>query len=40
MGQQAGSAGKQLKADGFSEVYKMAGGMIEWSNLQLPTVND
>jgi rhodanese-related sulfurtransferase len=38
MGQQASSASKQLKAQGFSEVYKMAGGMMEWSNLQLPTV--
>lgn len=39
MGQQAGAAGKQLRAAGFNRVYKMAGGMIEWSNLQLPTVN-
>jgi len=39
MGQQAGGAGKQLRAAGFNRVYKMAGGMIEWSNLQLPTVS-
>jgi rhodanese-related sulfurtransferase len=39
MGQQAGAAGKQLKANGFERVYKMAGGMMEWGNLQLPTVN-
>ena len=39
MGQQAGAAGKQLKANGFEQVYKMAGGMMEWSNLQLPTVS-
>lgn len=38
MGQQAGAAGKQLKAAGFARVYKMAGGMMEWTNLQLPTV--
>ncbi len=38
MGQQAGTAGKQLRAAGFNRVYKMAGGMMEWSNLQLPTV--
>ena len=38
MGQQAGAASKQLRADGFGKVYKMAGGMLEWSNLQLPTV--
>ncbi len=38
MGQQAGAAGKQLKANGFEQVYKMTGGMMEWSNLQLPTI--
>tara|TARA_R110000823_G_scaffold125385_7_gene252083 strand:+ start:4787 stop:5203 length:417 start_codon:yes stop_codon:yes gene_type:complete len=39
MGQQAGTAGKQLKAANFEQVYKMTGGMMEWGNLQLPTVN-
>ena len=39
MGQQAGIAGKQLKGAGFDKVYKMAGGMMEWGNLQLPTVS-
>ncbi|NND69040.1 MAG: rhodanese-like domain-containing protein [Halioglobus sp.] len=38
MGQQAGAAGKQLKAANYEKVYKMTGGMMEWSNLQLPTV--
>jgi len=38
MGQQAGVAGKQLKAAGYEQVYKMSGGMMEWGNLQLPTV--
>ena len=38
MGQQASAAGKQLKASGFERVYKMSGGMMEWGNLQLPTV--
>ncbi len=38
MGQQAGVAGKQLRGAGFPKVYKMAGGMLEWGNLQLPTV--
>ena len=38
MGQQASVAGKQLKAAGYEEVYKMSGGMMEWGNLQLPTV--
>lgn len=39
MGQQAGAAGKQLKANDYQQVYKMNGGMMEWRNLQLPTVN-
>lgn len=39
MGQQSGAAGKQLKAGGFEKVYKMTGGMMEWSNLQLPVVS-
>lgn len=38
MGQQSGAAGKQLKAANYSRVYKMTGGMMEWANLQLPTV--
>lgn len=38
MGQHAGAAGKQLRANGFEKVYKMSGGMLEWTNLQLPTV--
>lgn len=38
IGQQAGSASKQLRAAGFEKPFKMAGGMTEWSNLQLPTV--
>lgn len=39
MGQQASAAGKQLKAAGYSQVNKMTGGMMEWANLQLPTVS-
>lgn len=39
MGQHAGAAGKTLKASGFEHVYKMTGGMMEWSNLQLPTIS-
>lgn len=38
MGQQAGAAAKELRAAGYDRVYKMSGGMMEWSNLQLPTV--
>ncbi len=39
MGQQSSAAGKQLKAGGFNQVYKMTGGMMEWSNLQLPVIS-
>ena len=39
MGQQSSTAGKQLKAAGFNRVYKMTGGMMEWTNLQLPVVS-
>lgn len=39
MGQQSGTASKQLKEANYSAVYKMTGGMMEWSNLQLPTVS-
>lgn len=38
MGQQSSAAGKQLKAENYTKVYKMTGGMMEWTNLQLPTV--
>ncbi len=38
MGQQSGAAGKQLKAAGYEKIFKMTGGMMEWGNLQLPTV--
>ena len=39
MGQQSSAASKQLKASGFSRVYRMTGGMMEWSNLQLPVTS-
>lgn len=39
MGQQSAAAGKQLKDAHFGQVYKMTGGMLEWGNLQLPTVS-
>jgi len=39
MGQQSGAAAKQLRAGGFSRVYRMTGGMMEWSNQQLPVVD-
>jgi rhodanese-related sulfurtransferase len=39
MGQQSATAGKQLNAAGFGRVYKMTGGMMEWTNLQLSVVS-
>ena len=39
MGQQSGAASKQLKGAEYTRVYKMSGGMMEWGNLQLPTVS-
>ncbi|MDG2410845.1 MAG: rhodanese-like domain-containing protein [Halioglobus sp.] len=39
MGQQSGAAGKQLRAAGYTRVSRMAGGMMEWGNVQLPVVS-
>ncbi len=38
IGQNAGSASKQLKAQGFETVFKLAGGISEWSAANLPLV--
>jgi rhodanese-related sulfurtransferase len=38
MGQTASGASKHLLDAGFSDVYKMKGGMMEWDALQLPVV--
>lgn len=38
MGQTAASAAKQLMNKDYNNVYRMSGGMMEWDNLQLPTV--
>ena len=38
MGQTAGTASKQLKEAGFTQVYKLTGGMGEWSASSLPVV--
>jgi len=38
MGQQSGAAGKQLREAQYTNTNKMTGGMMEWTNLQLPTV--
>lgn len=38
IGQTASSASKQLKAAGFSKVYKLTGGLSEWQSSNLPLV--
>lgn len=38
MGASAGGACKQLKSIGFSQVYKLAGGISEWTASSLPLV--
>ena len=38
MGQHSGEALKTLQAQGFSQVYRMSGGMSEWSGQSLPLV--
>jgi rhodanese-related sulfurtransferase len=38
MGQHTGAAGKQLSADGFEQVSRLSGGMMEWKSQQLPLV--
>lgn len=37
-GQSAGAAGKILKANGFEQVYKLTGGLSEWTAASLPLV--
>lgn len=38
LGQTAGSAGKKLKAGGYTEVTRLAGGITEWKAQHLPIV--
>ena len=40
MGQHAANIGKTLRADGFTQVYRLSGGMAEWTAAQLPLVNN
>ena len=35
-GQTAGSAANMLRKDGYTKVYRMTGGMVEWTNQGLP----
>jgi len=38
MGQSATSVTKRLKEDGFAEVYRLGGGLLEWQSSNLPLV--
>ena len=38
MGQHSGPYGKKLKAQGFEDIRRLAGGMAEWSACNLPVV--
>lgn len=38
MGQHSGAAAKVLSANGFEDISRLGGGMVEWQNMQLPTV--
>jgi len=38
MGQHAGACGKLLAAQGFADINRLNGGMMEWQNMQLPLV--
>ena len=38
IGQHAGAVGKKLKAQGFDDVRRLAGGMAEWTGSSLPVV--
>ena len=39
MGTNASAAVKQLKASGFSQAHRMAGGMMNWDEQRLPVTN-
>jgi rhodanese-related sulfurtransferase len=38
MGQHASSVAKQLRGRGYEKVYRLTGGMMEWSGSQMPVV--
>jgi rhodanese-related sulfurtransferase len=38
LGQHAGTAARTLKQAGFTQVYKLGGGIAEWQSEQLPLV--
>jgi rhodanese-related sulfurtransferase len=38
MGQHAGAAGTMLRKNGFANVSRLTGGIMEWRNQSLPVV--
>lgn len=38
MGQHSSAVAKQLRAKGFEQVYRLSGGMMEWTSSQMPVV--
>ena len=38
LGQHSSAVGKQLTTKGFTQVYRLAGGITEWQSSQLPLV--
>lgn len=38
MGQHSGASGKLLAAEGFTDINRLSGGLLEWQNMQLPLV--
>jgi rhodanese-related sulfurtransferase len=39
MGSSASAAVKQLRANGFDNAHRMAGGMMSWDEQRLPVTN-
>ncbi len=40
VGQHTGAVAKQLRARGFEHVYRLSGGMAEWTGSQMPVVKN
>ena len=40
LGQSASAASKQLRGKGFTDVYRLGGGLVEWDGLQMPLVKE
>ena len=38
MGQHSSSAGKKLMAEGYQDIRRLSGGMMEWTSSNLPVV--